>query len=117
MTSPKPSFWMTAASALQFEETVPAAPIPFDQVRDKVAEARHKDQLGKALSDRAVAIKTAVEGGASHLARHRRPDARDCPQSGALSRMRRKRWWMPVSPCSQARCGWWKRVISSPSFN
>lgn len=51
--------------ALQFVETVPAAPIPFDQVRDKVAEAWHKVQLGKAMSDRAVAIKAAVEGGAS----------------------------------------------------
>ena len=51
--------------ALQFLETVPAAPIPFDQVRDKVAEAWHKAQLDKALSDRAVAIKAAVEGGAS----------------------------------------------------
>ncbi len=51
--------------ALQFLETVPAAPIPFDQVRDKVAEAWHKAQLGKALSERAVAIKAAVEGGAS----------------------------------------------------
>lgn len=52
-------------AAIQFVENVPAAPIPFDQIRDKVAEAWHKSQLETALSDRAIAIKSAIEGGAS----------------------------------------------------
>jgi peptidyl-prolyl cis-trans isomerase D len=51
--------------ALEFVETVPAAPIPFDQVRDKVAEDWRKGALEKALSEQAVAFKAAVESGAS----------------------------------------------------
>ena len=50
--------------ALQFVETVPAAPIPFDEAREAVAEAWRRAQLDAALSDRAVAIKAAIEGGA-----------------------------------------------------
>lgn len=52
-------------AALQFLETVPAAPIPFDEARDSVAEAWRKAQLDGALAARAVAIKAAIEGGAS----------------------------------------------------
>lgn len=52
-------------AAMQFVENVPATPIPFDQIRDKVAEAWHKSQLETALSERAIAMKSAVEGGAS----------------------------------------------------
>ena len=51
--------------ALQFLETVPAAPIPFDEARAGVEEAWRKAQLDEALAARAVAIKAAVEGGAS----------------------------------------------------
>lgn len=51
--------------ALQFVETVPAAPIPFDEAREAVAEAWRKAQLDAALAERAVAIKAAIEGGAS----------------------------------------------------
>lgn len=51
--------------ALQFVETVPAAPIPFDEAREAVAEAWRKAQLDTALAERAVAIKAAIEGGAS----------------------------------------------------
>jgi peptidyl-prolyl cis-trans isomerase D len=50
--------------ALQFIETVPAAPIPFAEARDAVAEAWRLAKLDEALSARAVEIKSAVEGGA-----------------------------------------------------
>ncbi len=49
--------------ALEFKETVPAAPIPFDEVQDKVAEDWRKEALAKALSAQAVAFKAAAEGG------------------------------------------------------
>ncbi len=52
-------------AALQFVETIPAAPIPFEEARDSVAEAWSKAQLDEALAARAVAIKAAIEGGAS----------------------------------------------------
>ena len=51
--------------ALRLDEIVPAAPIPFDEAKDKVAEDWRKETVAKALSARAAEIKTAVEGGAS----------------------------------------------------
>ena len=62
--------------ALRLDEIVPAAPIPFDEVRDEVAAAWRADALAKALSARAIEIKAAVEGGRRHRQlRHRRCDA------------------------------------------
>ncbi|MDQ2067553.1 SurA N-terminal domain-containing protein [Xinfangfangia sp. CPCC 101601] len=52
-------------AALRFIEDVPAAPIPFAEVRDQVAEAFAANQLKTALAARAIEIKSAVEGGAS----------------------------------------------------
>jgi peptidyl-prolyl cis-trans isomerase D len=51
--------------ALRLDETVPAAPIPFDEARDKVAEDWRKDTVAKALTARAAEIKTALDGGAA----------------------------------------------------
>lgn len=51
--------------ALRLDEMVPAAPIPFDEAKDKVTEDWRKDAVAKALSARAVEVKTAIEGGAA----------------------------------------------------
>lgn len=51
--------------ALSFVETVPAAPIPFDEAKPAVTEAWKADRLAKALSDQAIAFKAAAEGGAA----------------------------------------------------
>lgn len=51
--------------ALRLDEIVPAAPIPFDEAREKVAEDWRKEALAKALSARAAEIKMAIEGGAA----------------------------------------------------
>jgi peptidyl-prolyl cis-trans isomerase D len=51
--------------ALRLDEIVPAAPIPFAEARDDVAEAWRSDALATALSERAVEIKSGVEAGAS----------------------------------------------------
>ncbi|MGL4234895.1 peptidyl-prolyl cis-trans isomerase [Tabrizicola sp.] len=51
--------------ALRLDEIVPAAPIPFDEAKERVAEDWRKDALAKALSARAVEIKSAIEGGAA----------------------------------------------------
>ncbi len=51
--------------ALRLDEIVPAAPIPFDEARDAVAEAWRKDAVAKALSARGVEIKAELEGGAA----------------------------------------------------
>ncbi len=51
--------------ALRLDEIVPAAPIPFDDAKDKVAEDWRKDAVAKALSAKAAEIKTALEGGAA----------------------------------------------------
>lgn len=51
--------------ALQFVETVPPAPVPLERIRDKVAEAVRAAALSAALSEKALAIKAAVEGGAA----------------------------------------------------
>ena len=51
--------------ALRLDEIVPSAPIPFDEAREDVAAAWRADALTKALSDRAIEIKAAIEGGAT----------------------------------------------------
>lgn len=51
--------------ALRLDEIVPAAPIPFDEAKEKVAEDWRKEALAKALSARAAEIKSAIEGGAA----------------------------------------------------
>lgn len=51
--------------ALRLDEIVPAAPIPFDEAKDRVAEDWRAEAVAKALSARAAEIKTALEGGAS----------------------------------------------------
>ncbi|NEX45815.1 peptidylprolyl isomerase [Pseudotabrizicola algicola] len=51
--------------AMEFVEVVPAAPIPFETVRDDVLAAYTADATAKALAERAVEVKAAVEAGAS----------------------------------------------------
>lgn len=50
--------------ALRLEEIVPPTPIPFDTARADVLSAWRADATARALSDRAIEIKAAVEGGA-----------------------------------------------------
>lgn len=50
--------------ALRLDAIVPPAPIPLEEVRDRVAAGWQAEALQKALSDRAVAIKAEVEAGA-----------------------------------------------------
>lgn len=51
--------------ALRLDEIVPAAPIPFDEAKEQVAEDWRKDATTAALAARAAEIKTQVEGGAA----------------------------------------------------
>ncbi|MDO8882339.1 peptidylprolyl isomerase, partial [Pseudotabrizicola sp.] len=51
--------------AMEYVELVPAAPIPFEDARDDVLAAFVADATTKALGDRAIEVKSAVEGGAS----------------------------------------------------
>ena len=51
--------------ALRLDEVVPSAPIPFDEAREAVDTAWRADALTKALSARAIEIKSAIEGGAA----------------------------------------------------
>jgi peptidyl-prolyl cis-trans isomerase D len=51
--------------ALRLDEIVAPAPIPFAEARADVAASWLADAKAKALSDRAIAIKSEVEGGAS----------------------------------------------------
>jgi len=51
--------------AIEFLETVPAAPIPLDAAKEAVAEDWRAGALEKALSEQAVAFRAAVEGGAT----------------------------------------------------
>jgi peptidyl-prolyl cis-trans isomerase D len=51
--------------ALQYVETVPEAPIPFETAREAVVAAFSADALAKALGSRAVEVKAAVEAGQS----------------------------------------------------
>ncbi len=51
--------------ALQFLETVPAAPIPLAEARDAVVADWRAAKLREALSARAIEIKAAIEGGAA----------------------------------------------------
>lgn len=52
-------------AALRLDAIVPPAPIPFAEAKEKVAQAWSTDALTKALSDQAIVVKSAVEGGAS----------------------------------------------------
>lgn len=54
-----------ALVALRFDETLPPAPLPLDQIKDDVAAALHADDVKKALTAQAETVKTAVTGGAS----------------------------------------------------
>ncbi len=51
--------------ALRLDEVVPPTPIPFDDAREDVLTAWRADAVAKALSDRAVEVKSAVEAGQS----------------------------------------------------
>ncbi len=51
--------------ALRLDEIVPAAPILFDEAREKVAEDWRKTAVAAALAARAAEIKTELEGGAA----------------------------------------------------
>ena len=48
-----------------YKRQVPSAPIPFDEAREAVDAAWRADALTKALSARAIEIKSAIEGGAA----------------------------------------------------
>lgn len=50
---------------LRLEEIVPPTPLPLESVRDKAVAAWTADALAKALSEQALAAKTAVEAGGS----------------------------------------------------
>ena len=50
--------------ALRLDQIVPAAPIPFDEAKEKVAEDWRAEAVAKALAARASEIKAALEGGA-----------------------------------------------------
>lgn len=52
-------------AALRLDATVPPAPIPFADAKEKVAAAWTADALTKALSAQAIVVKAAIEGGAS----------------------------------------------------
>lgn len=51
--------------ALRLDEIVPAAPIPFEEAREKVSEDWRKATVAAALAARAAEIKTEIEGGAA----------------------------------------------------
>jgi peptidyl-prolyl cis-trans isomerase D len=52
-------------AVVQVDAVLPAAPIPFAEVRDRVAEAWRAAELARRLGERAVEIKAQVEAGAS----------------------------------------------------
>ncbi|MFN4153071.1 MAG: SurA N-terminal domain-containing protein [Paracoccaceae bacterium] len=51
--------------ALEFVDVVPATPIPFDTARESVVAAYTADATARALADRAIEVKAAVEAGGS----------------------------------------------------
>lgn len=51
--------------ALRLDEIVPAAPIPFEEAREQVAEDWRRDAVAQALTARAAEIKSALDGGAA----------------------------------------------------
>jgi peptidyl-prolyl cis-trans isomerase D len=51
--------------ALRLDAILPPAPLALDDIRDRVADAWRMATLAQALSDKAIEIKSAVEGGAS----------------------------------------------------
>ncbi|WP_128254291.1 peptidyl-prolyl cis-trans isomerase [Falsirhodobacter deserti] len=50
--------------ALRLDGIKPAAPVPFEEARDRVAEAWRADALNRALAERAEQIRQAVQDGA-----------------------------------------------------
>ncbi|MFM7445551.1 MAG: peptidyl-prolyl cis-trans isomerase, partial [Tabrizicola sp.] len=50
---------------LRLDEIVPAAPIPFDEAKDRVTEDWRRTAVAQALAARAIEIKSALEGGAA----------------------------------------------------
>ena len=52
-------------AALRLDSMVPPTPLPFDQVRDKVAAAQRAETLAAALTAQATAAQTAVTAGAT----------------------------------------------------
>lgn len=52
-------------AVVQLQSILPPEPRPFDSVRDDVAEAWRAAELARRLGDRAIAIKSEVEGGAA----------------------------------------------------
>ncbi|MFN4158923.1 MAG: peptidyl-prolyl cis-trans isomerase [Gemmobacter sp.] len=50
---------------LRLVEVLPPAPLPLDEVRDRVAQSWRAAEVASRLADRATAIKAEVEGGAS----------------------------------------------------
>jgi peptidyl-prolyl cis-trans isomerase D len=52
-------------AALQLDQIVPPAPIPFAEATADVTAAWRADALAKALSARAIELKSAIEGGAA----------------------------------------------------
>jgi peptidyl-prolyl cis-trans isomerase D len=51
--------------ALRLDAILPPAPLALEDIRDRVADAWRMATLAQALSDKAIEIKSAVEGGAS----------------------------------------------------
>lgn len=51
--------------ALRLDEIVPAAPIPFAEAQEKVAEDWRRTAVAKAVAERAAEIRTAIDGGAA----------------------------------------------------
>jgi peptidyl-prolyl cis-trans isomerase D len=51
--------------ALRLDEIVPPTPIPLEKTRDAVEESWRATALANALSERAIAIKSQIEAGAS----------------------------------------------------
>jgi peptidyl-prolyl cis-trans isomerase D len=52
-------------AALQLDEVIPPTPIPFETARADVTAAWRTVALQTALSERAIAVKSAIEGGAA----------------------------------------------------
>lgn len=51
--------------ALRLDEIVPAAPLPFDEAKERVAEDWRTEAVAEALTARAAEIKAELEGGAA----------------------------------------------------
>ncbi|MFE3835608.1 peptidylprolyl isomerase [Pseudogemmobacter sonorensis] len=71
--------------AIEYVETLPPAPIPFDEAREAVNDALEGARLAEALATRAEAIKAAVEGGASLSTQGMVEVTREIARSGAIA--------------------------------